>query len=102
MEEGGSLSVMMAANTYDNCFIAGNDLGNAVYGQWLKHIMTEEPWSRMFGGSATVNEERAGDAVEVCLVMLYFATLCPREFRMWGDPYDNYMLDSNTLYDPLP
>ena len=73
--KGGSLSVLMAPNTYDICFVAGNDLGNAVYGQWLRHILTEDQWSRVFGGMATVNAERAGDAVEVCLAMLFFATL---------------------------
>ena len=44
----------------------------------------------MFGGTATVNEEQAGDAVEVCLAMLFFTTLYPHEFKMCGDPYDNY------------
>ena len=39
--KGGSLSVMTAANTYDICFIAGNDLGNAcvllrcLCGRWI-------------------------------------------------------------------
>ena len=80
----------MAANTYDICFIAGNDLGNAVYGQWLKHSLTEDQWSRMFGRVTTVNEERAGDAAEVCLAMLFFAALYPHEFKMRGDPCENY------------
>ena len=42
----------------------------------------------MYGDCEEVNEERAGDAVEILL--LYFATLCPYEFRLWGDPYENY------------
>ena len=44
----------------------------------------------MFDHSQTVNEERAGDAVEVCLATLYFTTLFPVEFRFWGDPFENY------------
>ena len=28
-------------------FIVGHDLGNAVYSQWLKHILTASPWIRM-------------------------------------------------------
>ena len=87
---GASLSVLMTASTYNLCFITGNDLGNAIYGQWLKHILTEDQWSRMFGGVSAVNEERAGDAVEVCLAMLFFATLYPHKFKMWGDPYENH------------
>ncbi|CAE7212274.1 unnamed protein product [Symbiodinium sp. CCMP2592] len=43
------------------------DLGNAVYSQWLKHVLTEDQWNRMFEGATSINEERAGDAVEVCL-----------------------------------
>ena len=81
---GASLSVLMTANTYDLCFVTGKDLGNAIYGQWIKHIMTGEQRSRMFGGVSSANEERAGDAIEVCLAMLFFATLYPHEFKMRG------------------
>ena len=38
----------------------------------------------------SVNEKRAGDAVEVCLATLYFTTLFPVEFLFWGDPFENY------------
>ena len=35
--KASSLSVVMGANNYDMNFLVGNDLGNAVYSQWLKH-----------------------------------------------------------------
>ena len=88
--KGSSLSVVMGANDYDMNFLVGNDLGNAVYSQWLKHTLSEEQWNRTFDHSQSVNEERAGDAVEVCLATLYLATLFPVEFRFWGDPFENY------------
>ena len=74
--KGSSLSVLMGTNDYDYDmkFLVGNDLGNAVYCQWLKHTLSEEQWNRMFDNSQSVNEERAGDAVEVCLATLYFTT----------------------------
>ena len=90
--KGSSLSVVMGTNDYDMNFLVGNDLndlGNAVYNQWLKHTLSEEQWNRAFDHSP-VNEERAGDAVEVCLATLYLATLFPVEFRFWGDPFENY------------
>ena len=80
----------MGTNDYDMNFLVGNDLGNAVYSQWLKHTLSEEQWSRTFDHSQSVNEERAGNAVEVCLATLYLATLFPVEFRFWGDPFENY------------
>ena len=88
--KGSSLSVVMGANDYDMNFLVGNDLGNAVYNQWLRHTLSEEQWKRTFDHSQSVNEERAGDAVEVCLATLYLATLFPVEFRFWGDPFENY------------
>ena len=71
-------------------YMIGHDLGNVVYTQWLMHILTEDQWTRMFGQGQAVNEERSGDAVEICLAVLYFATLYPYEFRHWGNPYENY------------
>ena len=68
--KGSSLSVVMGANDYDMNFLVGNDLGNAVYNQWLRHTLSEEQWKRTFDHSQSVNEERAGDAVEVCLATL--------------------------------
>ena len=47
----------------------------------------------MFGDHAGVNDERAGDAVEICLAILYFATLYPYEFCSWGDPQENYGIE---------
>ena len=88
--KGSSLSVVMGANDYDMNFLVGNDLGNAVYNQWLRHTLSEEQWNRAFDHPQSVNEERAGDAVEVCLATLYLATLFPVEFRFWGDPFENY------------
>ena len=88
--KGSSLSVIMGTNDYDMNFLVGNDLGNAVYNQWLKHTLSEEQWNRAFDHSQSVNEERAGDAVEVCLATLYLATLFLVEFRFWGDPFENY------------
>ena len=88
--KGSSLSVVMGTNDYDMNFLVGNDLGNAVYNQWLKHTLSEEQWNRAFHHSQSVNEERDGDAVEVCLGTLYLATLFPVEFRFWGDPFENY------------
>ena len=43
-----------------------------------------------FRSPTIVNEERAGDAVEVCLATLYLATIFPVEFRFWRDPFENY------------
>ena len=80
----------MGANDYDMNFLVGNDLGNAVYSRWLKYTLSEEQWNRMFDHPQSVNEERAGDAVEVCLATLYLSTLFPVEFRFWGDPFENY------------
>ena len=77
---------LKGTNDFDMNFLVGNDLGNAVYCQWLRHTLSEEQWNRMFDHSQSVNEERAGDAVEVCLATLYFTTLFPFEFRFWGDP----------------
>ena len=88
--KGSSLSVVMGANDYDMNFLVGNDLGNAVYNQWLRHTLSEEQWNRAFDHPQSVNEERAGDAVEVCLATLYLATIFPVEFRFWGDPFENY------------
>ena len=88
--KGSSLSVVMGTNDYDMNFLVGNDLGNAVYNQCLRHTLSEEQWNRTFDHSQSVNEERAGDAVEVCLATLYLATLFPVEFRFWGDPFENY------------
>ena len=48
--KGSSLSVVMGANDYDINFLVGNDLGNAVYSQWLKHTLSETQWNRMFEG----------------------------------------------------
>ena len=87
---GGSLSVIMGTNEYDVNFLVGNDLGNAVYCQWLKHTLSEAQWDRMCDDPQSVNEERAVDAVEVCLATLYFTALYPVEFRFWGDPFENY------------
>ena len=67
----------MGTNDYDMNFLVGNDLGNAVCCQWLRRTLSEEKWSRVFDHSQSVNEERAGDAVEVCLATLYFTTLFP-------------------------
>ena len=58
-------------NEYDMNFLVGNGLGNAVYCQWLKHTLSETQWNRMFDNPQSVNEERAGDAVEVCLATLF-------------------------------
>ena len=77
--KGSSLSVIMGTNDYDMNFLVGNDLGNAVYCQWLRHTLSEEQWNRMFDHPQSVNEERAGHAVEVCLATLYFTTLFPVE-----------------------
>ena len=88
--KGSSLSVVMGANDYDMNFLVGNDLGNAVYNQWLRHTLSEDQWNRAFDHPQSVNEERAGDAVEVCLATLYLATIFPVEFRFWGDPFENY------------
>ena len=88
--KGSSLSVVTGVNDYDMNFLVGNDLGNAVYCQWLRHTLSEEQWNRVFDNPQSVNEERAGDAVEVCLATLYFTTLFPVEFRFWGDPFENY------------
>ena len=82
--KGSSLSVVMGANDYDMNFLVGNDLGNAVYSQWLRHTLSEEQWNRVFDHPRLVNEERAGDAVEVCLATLYLATIFPVEFRFGG------------------
>ena len=89
-KKGSSLSVVMGTNNYDMNFLVGNDLGNAVYSQCLKYTLSEEQWNRMFDHQQSVNEERAGDAVEVCLSTLYLSTLFPVEFRFWGDPFENY------------
>ena len=89
-KKGSSLSVVMGTNDYDMNFLVGNDLGNAVYRQWLKYTLSEEQWNRMFGHQQSVNEERAGDAVEVCLPTLYLSALFPVEFRFWGDSFENY------------
>ena len=59
-KRGSSLSVVMGINEHDLNFIVGRDLGKAVYSEWLKYVMSEEEWSRMFGNSQIVNAERAG------------------------------------------
>ena len=56
--KGSSLSVVMGANDYDMNFLVGNDLGNAVYNQWLRHTLSEEQWNRAFDHPQSVNEER--------------------------------------------
>ena len=38
---GSTLSTLIVTNEYDLNFLTGHDLGNAVYSQWLKRIMTE-------------------------------------------------------------
>ena len=65
-ERGASLAVLMGVNEYDVNFLVDPGLGNAVYSQRLKHILTESQWNRMFGDSPGVNEERAGDSVKIC------------------------------------
>ena len=65
----------MGVNDYDMNFIVGHDLGNAVYSQWLKHLLTGTQRTRMLADSPSVNEDRAGGAVEVCLALLDFAAL---------------------------
>ena len=79
----------MGANDYDMNFLVGNDLGNAVYSQWLRPTLSEEQWNRAFDHPRLVNEERAGDAMKVCLARLYLTTIFSMEFRFWGDPFEN-------------
>ena len=85
-----SLRVVMGTNKHNLNFPAGHDLGNAVYSQLLKHIMSESQWTRMFGDHAGVSDERAGDAVEIYCAILYFATVYPYEFATWWDPQEGY------------
>ena len=85
-----SLAVFAAADDSDMNFMVGHDLRNAAYIQWLMNILSEEQWTRMFGTVPGMNEERAGDAAEVCLLNFDFTTLCPYEFRRFGDPRGNY------------
>ena len=80
--KGSSLSVIMGTNDYDMNFLVGNDLGNAVYNQWLKHTLSEEQWNRAFDH----------DAVEVCLATLYLATL----YSGFGGIHSRTTLDWNT------